>query len=461
MTIPAPKNPPPGEPGRSQRLSIIEGSLANIHLAVTQSALVTGFALMLGANEFHLGLITGLGAFATLGALASAVILSRRGRRRTLVLASSILSRCLWAVFCFLPFTSLPNFTKLLIFFTVLFISQWLIQMANNGWLSWMADLVPEETRGRYFGKRNTILGAISMATVFLTGRAYDLFKERGYQAQGFSLIFGLAVISAALSGLVLARQWEPSAKPQDPQPPLKIFGQALGDGNFRPLLLFFILWSLATSVAGPFFGAHMIKNLGMPYSVIALYSIIAGILNLLIQPLWGRVIDRIGNRPVLVFNMLGIFFLPLFWLLATPDFYLPIWIDAFLTGIFWPGFGLATFNLLLSTAPEKNRASYLAVQSVATGLSIFAASLLGGLLAQSLSRISFYFLGLRLINFHLLFILSAGLRLALLPLALGLREDRAGTLGTLLDIMGNKASQLFTEGLRSGVMVVKKLSRR
>lgn len=461
MSDSAVKSLPWGEPGRSQRLSIIEGSLANVHLAITQSALVTGFALMLGANDFHLGLITGLGAFATLGALTSALILSRAAQRKPLVLVSSILSRCLWVVFSILPFLPLSDPIKLVIFFSVLFISQWLINMANNGWLSWMADLVPEETRGRYFGKRNTILGAISMATVFLTGRAYDWFKGHGYQTQGFSLIFGLAVFFAALSGLVLARQWEPELKPQDPQPPISIFSRVLSDGNFRPLLLFFILWSLATSIAGPFFGAHMIKNLRMPYSVIALYSIIAGSLNLLIQPLWGRVIDRIGNRPVLVFNMLGIFFLPLFWLLATPDFYLPIWIDAFLTGIFWPGFGLATFNLLLGTAPAKNRPSYLAVQSVATGLSIFAASLLGGLLAQSLSHASIPFLGLRLINFHLLFILSAGLRISLLPLALRLKEERAGTLGTLLDIMGDKASQLFTEGLRSGVMVIKRWGRK
>jgi MFS family permease len=204
-----------------------------------------------------------------------------------------------------------------------------------------------------------------------------------------------------------------------------------------------------------------MIKNLGMPLGVIAVYSIIAGTVNLLVQPLWGRVIDRLGNKPVLVFNMLGIFFLPLFWLFAGPGFYLPIWIDAFLTGIFWPGFGLATFNLLLISAPEGDRQPYLAVQNVATGLSVFLASLAGGALAKWMGGVHVRFLGLDLVNFHLLFALSSLLRLAILPLALRLPEERAGSVGALLDLMGNKASQAFSESLRSGVMVVRKLKRK
>lgn len=452
---------PAGEPGRSQRISIIEGSFASVHIAVTLSSLVTAYALMLGANDFHLGLLSAVGAIGTLGALAGSWAGNALGGRKAMVVSAAVAGRALWAVLCVLPFVNILPGWRLPAFFAVILLSNLLANAANNGWLSWMTDLVPLERRGRYFGQRNTILGAVSMAVTFASGKAYDWFKAAGRPEQGFAVIFGLAVLFALASGLLLSRQWDPGLAPSPSPLPHRMFRTAFADRRFRPLLLFFILWSLSTSVAGPFFGAHMIKNLRMPLGTIALYSIIAGVVNLIFQPLWGRAIDRLGNKPVLVFNMLGIFFLPLFWLFAGPDFYLPIWIDAFLTGIFWPGFGLATFNLLLLSAPESDRQSYLAVQSVSTGLSVFAASLAGGALAKWLGGVHLAFLGQNLINFHLLFALSSLLRLAMLPIALRLPEEKAGTVGALLDLLGNKASQAFSESLRSGVMVVRKFGRK
>ncbi len=423
--------------------------------------MTTAYALMLGANDFHLGLLLAIGAIGTFGSLAGSWAGNVLDGRKRMVVAAAVASRALWAGLCVLPFIEKIPGWRLSAFFAVILLSNLLINAANNGWLSWMMDLVPLEKRGRYFGQRNTILGAVSMAVTFASGKAYDWFKAAGSQEQGFAVIFGLAVLFALASGLLLLRQWDPGSG-RNPSPlPHRMFRIAFSDRKFRPLLLFFIFWSLATSVAGPFFGAHMIKNLRMPLGVIAVYSIIAGVVNLIFQPLWGRAIDRLGNKPVLVFNMMGIFFLPLFWLFATPDFYLPIWIDAFLTGIFWPGFGLATFNLLLLSAPEKDRQSYLAVQSVCTGLSVFAASLAGGAMAKQLGEVHLAFLGQSLVNFHLLFALSSLLRLAMLLLALRLPEERAETVGALLDLLGNKASQALSENLRSGVMVVRRLRRK
>jgi len=50
---------PPGEPDRSLRISVVEGNIESCSIAITNGALLTGFALMLGANAFHLGLMSG------------------------------------------------------------------------------------------------------------------------------------------------------------------------------------------------------------------------------------------------------------------------------------------------------------------------------------------------------------------------------------------------------------------
>ncbi len=449
------------EPSRSLRLSIIEGSFAAIHITITGGALVTGYALMLGASDFHLGLLAALGALSTVGSLAGAQLVGILGSRKRLVILAATAGRALWALLCALPFAPLLPGARLWLFFLTVFLATSSVNMANNAWTSWMTDLVPQQRRGSYFGLRNTVLGAVGMAANFGAGKLFDWFKAGGRQQQGFALVFGAAALCAVVAGILLSRQWEPPLRGERPLSPRRLVTVPFADRDFRRLLTFFVLWSLATGIASPFFGAHMIKNLRMPFSVIALYSIIAGILSLSLQPLWGRVIDRIGNRPVLAFNIMGIFLLPLFWLFATPTFYLPIWIDAFLTGLFWPGFGLATFNLLLATAPEQNRTAYFAVQSVAAGAAVFAASLLGGWAATQLAGFRVVVLGQSLINFHLLFALSSLCRILLLPLAFRLKEERAQPVAALLGLVGDKVFQRFNSGLGAGIMTIGKRYRR
>jgi len=452
---------PSGEPTRSLKISVIEGSFATVHIAITAGALVTGYALMLGANDFHLGLLAALNALSTVGAIFSAYLVGLLGHRKKLTVWAATLGRLAWAGLCILPFINMLPGWKLLAFFLIAFLANTSVNMANNAWLSWMTDLVPLNRRGSYFGMRSTVLGVVTMAANYGAGKFYDVMKGQGQQQLAFVIIFGGAALAAVIAGFILSRQWEPPLKGEQPMPFSELLRLPFANRDFRRLLLFFILWSMATAVAGPFFSAHMIKNLKMPFAVIAYYSIIAGILNIAFQPVWGRIIDRLGNKPVMIFNMLGIFSLPLFWLFTKPDFYLPIWIDAFLTGLFWPGFSLATFNLLLVTAPEENRTAYLAVQSMTTGIAIFFASLIGGWLANSLHDFKLIILGQTIINFHLLFVLSSICRISLLPLALRLKEDRAQSVGKLLDMVGDKTSQRFSDVFDSGIMTIKRIRRQ
>ena len=99
-------------------------------------------------------------------------------------------------------------------------------------------------------------------------------------------------------------------------------------------------------------------------------------------------------------------------------------------------------------------------MQSVATGLAIFIASLLGGWVANALRDVRIMVLGLTIVNFQLLFAFSSLCRIALLPLALRLKEDKAQSVGTLLNLVGDKVSQRFSEGLTSGIMAIRKVRR-
>src|SRR3954454_16858058 len=104
---------PPAEPGatlppavvrRALRLLIVEGSLSNIHVTVCAGAFLTGFALLLGAGDFELGLIAALPFLGQLFQFVGAYLEERLGERRRMTVISCGISRSLWALLAALPF---------------------------------------------------------------------------------------------------------------------------------------------------------------------------------------------------------------------------------------------------------------------------------------------------------------------------------------------------------------------
>lgn len=409
---------PPGEPRRSLRLSVLEGIAASPHSAVTSGVLVTGCALLLQAEDFHIGALSAGGALATIGALFSAYWVGILGQRKNLVVWGTAIHRLLWGLLGLFPFLVGDSRLCLWLFVILVGFLGAIQQFTNNAWLSWMTDLVPESRRGRYFSVRSTVLSLTGLATSFAAARAMDVFRAHGSEAAGFALVFAVVSSMALVSSFIVDRQWEPPSHGESPLPLSALVKLPLAHAGSRRFLGFLLCWSIATGIAGPFFGVHMLKNLKMSYTGVTLYGAIAIIGGAGAQLAWGRIIDRIGCHRVLLLNQIGVALLPLLWLFATPGFLLPIWIDAFLTGLFWPGFTLAQFNMTLLMAPRENRSAYLAMQTVVVGGAGFTAALLAGTLADSLSGFKVGVGHQTLIHFHLLFALSAVLRLLLLPMS-------------------------------------------
>ena len=153
-------------------------------------SLVTAYALLLGANDFHLARLSGLGAFATLGSLLSAYWVGHLGHRKGLVVWGMTLSRIIWGVLGLIFFAVGGGQTRIVLFMGLAAVAACLIQLSNNAWMSWMTDLVPLGRRGRYFSVRNTLLGLVSQAAVLGSAKAIDIFKARGQQPMGFLVIF-------------------------------------------------------------------------------------------------------------------------------------------------------------------------------------------------------------------------------------------------------------------------------
>jgi MFS family permease len=390
------------------RLSIVEGALSNIHVSVTTGAFLTGFALLLGASDFELGVIGALPFIGQLFQFVGAYLEERLSERRRLVVLTAGVSRTLWALLAVLPFLGGLGGTRLPIFLLILAISQALIGIAGNAWTSWMSDLVPPRQRGRYFGTRNTITSVTAMISTWLAGRGLDDYRGTTDEALGYALIFGLAVISAIAGVIVLSRQPEPPMPRRQRVRPIELFSAPLRHTRFRALILTATGWSVATGIASPFFNAYGIQDLGLSFATLALFGVATSAVALITQPYIGRLQDRYGDRRVLIASVAGVVLLPWGWILSTPTFLLPLWMTSIFSGVFWPGITQGLLNLVMDRAPAEGRGAYVAAYGAVTGIGTFVASLLGGLIASGLGAAVVSIGSLTLNHYAILFALSS-----------------------------------------------------
>ncbi len=414
----------PEETRQGLRISVIEGSWATVHIVLTTNAFLTGFALFLGCNDFELSLVTSVPLLMQLFQILGAQLVERTGRRKAICAWLSFLGRLVWLPMALLPFVWRGD---VIVLFLLLYGLGTLLQnLAAPAWLTWMGDLVPRQIRGRYFGWRNRVVGMVSMAASIMAGLILDLARDHGKEGIGFLSIQVMAVGAAAVAFAYIRKQREPPYR-AEPMPPLvEYVARPLRDASYRRILVFYLYWLFAVGISTPFFAAHLLKNLGWNFKGIAYLNIVTAAMTILSQPFWGRLIDRYGHKPVLTVCEVAILHLPLYYVFCPIGVTWPIWLNAVLAGIFWSGFNLAIFSLVLGALPAKGRPGYMAAYSAWSGVMNFVAITLGGWLALRLIGVHIQLGSLPVGNYQLLFILTSILRFPGLFLLRRLREKDA-----------------------------------
>jgi len=285
---------------------------------------------------------------------------------------------------------------------------------------------VPSNRRGRYFGTRNMILGIITMITSIFAGQILDHYKSLGSLENGFLIVEIVAVVCGLISFGFLTQQPEPPYQRTESYRFTNYVLEPFRSQKFRKLLAFYLFFTFALALASSYYSVYLFKTLNWSFSNIAILAIGSSIMTLLTQPIWGRIVDRVGHKPVIKTTVIGILPIPIIFILATPDHSWPIWLDMIFTGIFWSGFNLVMFNMVFYSLPDKGRPGFLAVYSALTGIINFMAMISGGLIAQALAPIHFVLLGKTIVNYHILFALTFVMRLLAIPLINKLEEPEA-----------------------------------
>lgn len=424
-----------------------EGALATVFITITGGAFLTGLALMLGANDFEIGLLAAIPYLLQLIQLFAAYIIDQTGYRKSITVWSSAAGRQIW--WLILPLLLLNGDWRLTALLAIVVLSNICMMAANAGWMSWVADLVPGRIRGRYFGDRNAAVAISTISASITAGIILDRFRSIQKENLGFFVIIGVACLFALAAVILLNRV------------PDNMMASKIGIGwsymirplknkEFRYLIKIFFAWNLAIGIAAPFFAAHMLTNLQMSFTQVALYSALGALVTILLTRPWGALIDRFGNKPIAAFCAVGIAFIPLIWWIPRPGHLWILFWEAIYSGALWAGFNLALFNIPIANSPRRERTIYLAMFSVVTGLAFFGSSVLGGMLAENWRHIHWALGKQTVVNYHLLFTLSSLLRLLAAMLILTFHEPKEKAMPAVIHFMEYSIFKWFSAGYHS-----------
>jgi MFS family permease len=258
--------------------------------------------------------------------------------------------------------------------------------LANPGWTSMVADLVPESMRGRFFASRNTAMGLAAILITPLAGRMISSTNTRlDSLFAGYQVVFLLAFLFGLISTISFNRIQEPESSETAYRPHHRgDLRRALRHSpGFIALVVGALVWNMSLQVAAPFFNVYLKTEFQATTLTIGILAGIASSSALVGQRVFSNLLDKKGAFWVQTTTGLLIPLLPLAWAIITSPWQVGI-INTF-SGFLWAGYSLSNFNLLLELTPDEQRPRAVALFQTAVFGSAVIGPLLGGYLADAI----------------------------------------------------------------------------
>ncbi|MEK6796338.1 MAG: MFS transporter [Spirochaetota bacterium] len=365
-----------------RRISLVEGFIQTAGISLggifAPNFVLTGLLLTgLNANNLLIGFVTAIPFLVGLLQPLTNIASHRVKSRTFMVGVFAFGGRLLFISAVFAGVFAAPE-QRTILFIVLMSISAVVMSFSVTPWGAWMADIVPERTRGSYFAVRNALTSAAAIGGSLAAG--YILTHLKGNA--GFTLIYALCIVTAAVGFILILVQYEPKPKDGGAYVPLAAYRTLFGDKNFIAFTGIVVFVNFSLLIAGPFYAVHFLEHLRIPYHTFGVLSAAAAACGILGYLFFGKLSDIIGNRMVMKITLAMLVIPAVLCIIAPRANYFPFVLAALLVSAFFnTGLSLAAFNASLIVSPSEKRTLYLGVYTAITSLAAIGAPVIGGLL--------------------------------------------------------------------------------
>jgi MFS family permease len=358
---------------------------------LVSTLLVIYLASDLGAKGLTVSLILAAPRFAGLLRLGVPALMGRLAGRKPLCMAAYVVSSL---VLCGVPAVAALHDRISPSTAVAAFVFAWCAYHVTEyvgtvALWSWLGDLTPERVRGWTLGRREFWLTAGRIAGIVVSALlalvwSHWLPETARWKPLALSSGVGAAMMLLAVIPLAFMPgvQQSPSAMPKAPW---RHLWQAVTDRPYRRLLLFNFGFSIANGFTATAQERYPIAVLNVSYTIRQFLQGVMRSGQLAIAPWAGRLVDRFGNRPVMIVSQLVVSLGVLCFLLASPAH--PWWIaGAFIVWSAYAGLNVGLDNIKLKLAPEDNNAPFVAIYHTVGDLANGVTIVIGGVILDQIT---------------------------------------------------------------------------
>jgi hypothetical protein len=372
-------------------LNIILGSSGTLFVTVIAPGTIMNvfFKNQLGASSASLGLLVAALNLASVFNILSIVIFGRLRRVKPFWIVVTTAHRVLGFVPAAVALGVAQGGSKVegaQAILLALAVSWLFANLGTSGWWRWMADLIPEDIRSTFFGRRSAIINGVTMIWFLLATVALDLFKNADIFSV-YCVLFAVGGLGGVLEAVLYIFMPEPQAR--EPRPAFRWADvlEPVRDANFVRFSLSIAVWLFSANILGPFVAPFITApdGVGAPNTWLGIMMVITQLSYVFTSTSWGMLMDRIGRKPVVLLGSLY----PLSWLayfFITPGNF--VWIlpaTALIQGLLSPAILDGAGQLMLTLTPRNNRTAYVAWYVIIAGVVPSLGALLGGGLEDAL----------------------------------------------------------------------------
>lgn len=418
----------------------IAGCLAMIYFEFTSAGPRTDLLDKLGASYMHFGVLEAIPPLMLLMQFISGLMVTRLRARKPLWLVLLIAQRLMAIPFALLPllFPNMPTAELVWCMIGCLALGEACANMGVPMWFSWMSDILPHRTMGEFWARRRKWTALSSTISLIVSAGVFWVCKDLDVRWT-YMLAAGIGATAGVIDILLFLKVPEPPML-HGSAPSLKLLTSPFLNPDFRRFIFYNAYWSFAATFGFAFFRLYMLRYLQMELWQIQMIFCFHAFGGVFFAPQIGRLVDRLGSRPIIVLCSVLKSLVVIGMFLAQPGWVhmihlIPIFI---LDNMLNTGMFVAHNGYMLKHSPRASRSMYVAAVLATSGLIGAGTNVLAGQVLQSLNQWQMEakpveWAGLMWTNFHVVFCISIVLRWAAIPVAMRIREPKAEEPGDVL----------------------------